>query len=608
MKICLNCHSFVDDDAVVCPECGQDFSEYNHCPNCGREYLGFSYICSYCGHPLYNNITSSDNQTTKTEHTVSGNALSSLNEEQTQNKILDDNPAEVLDDADNDVVVVLDENADEVVEHIDSPIEREQVTEELPQPTEEHEEDPEESTDGNSAVEYTEDHELLIEEKELPTEDIEEPTEGQPIEQVQLAEDPEQPIEEPELSAEESVRLVYPELPIEKAKQNNGNSEQSVENAVQPAVESEPLVENQDESVALPDNQADVSAEQEEQAGIQTNQLDKQIDETVEIVQDDDQIIVLDNADEESQQPTVPVSNAPSQKKKYSRRHVADKIGKKEDSKSKSKVLSLVNETDDSDADEEEEKKEQRFSKWLHWFLFLFFLAIIAAGVGAFLYYDNLVSRKKEAQERVAQDSLFNLEKAKQQKIKQERAIEDSLLNLQISALHESDSLDEVRKNEFRRLDSIRVDTFMTRVITDVCPSNQILARQLDGKNYIYYYTDLANPIFMLYGFDGVKKETFTVIDNIQARLVGSYVTPDRRCLIILCKDEKHDFGLAYKYNMYESTLADYESMDKDENKCYDVGTTDDGFYMKFGKGDSKSFQSLYTSYFDKYGNFITQK
>ena len=113
MKICFNCHSFVDDDAVVCPECGQDFSEYNHCPNCGREYLGFSYICSYCGHPLYNNITSSDNQITKTEHTVSGNALSSLNEEQTQNKILDDNSAEVLDDADNDANYEVKKSNDE---------------------------------------------------------------------------------------------------------------------------------------------------------------------------------------------------------------------------------------------------------------------------------------------------------------------------------------------------------------------------------------------------------------------------------------------------------------------------------------------------------------
>ena len=59
---------------------------------------------------------------------------------------------------------------------------------------------------------------------------------------------------------------------------------------------------------------------------------------------------------------------------------------------------------------------------------------------------------------------------------------------------------------------------------------------------------------------------------------------------------------------MYESTLADYESMDKDGNKCYDVGTTEDGFYMKFGKQENKTFQSLYTSFFDKYGNFITQQ
>ena len=148
----------------------------------------------------------------------------------------------------------------------------------------------------------------------------------------------------------------------------------------------------------------------------------------------------------------------------------------------------------------------------------------------------------------------------------------------------------------------------MKRVINDVCPENQILARLLDGENYIYYYTDLSNPIFVLYGFDGVKKETFTIIDNIQAKLVSSFVTPDRRNLIILCKDDKHEYGLAYKYDMYESTVADYESMDKEGNKCFDIGITDDGFFMKFGKGDNNSFKVKYTAYFDKYGNFITQE
>ena len=39
-----------------------------------------------------------------------------------------------------------------------------------------------------------------------------------------------------------------------------------------------------------------------------------------------------------------------------------------------------------------------------------------------------------------------------------------------------------------------------------------------------------------------------------------------------------------------------------------DIGKTDDGFCMKFGKGDNNSFTVKYTAYFDKYGNFITQE
>ena len=501
MKTCLNCYYLVDDDAKVCPHCGQDFSEYNQCPNCGRNYLGFSYMCSYCGHPLYNNEI---HPTKKSD------------QKESQQTVDSQPPIEA--DVDKDVVIT--ENPADVVE------ESEEVVEESAEAAE----------DSSGVVEVQE------EAAEEPSEVVDGPEEDDPKEHEQE--------------------------------------------------DDEPVQDEEDE--------------------LEKSTIERSEDEAVEVIEDadDEPVIILDDEKEvASRDETVtPPAPAVPEKKQYSRRHVSDKIGKKEDHPVKSKVLNLANETEDLDADEEEEKKERRFSKWLHWFLFLFFLAIIAAGVGAFLYYDNLVSRKKEAEERAVRDSLFNQEKAKQEKAKAERAEEDSLLNLQISALHETDSLNKVRQNEFRRLDSIRVDTFMTRVITDVCPSNQILARQLDGQNYIYYYTDLSSPIFKLYGFDGVKKETFTIIDDIQAQLVGSFVTPDRRNLIILCKDEKHGFGLAYKYNMYESTLADYESMDKDENKCYDVGTTSDGFFMKFGKEENKTFQSLYTSYFDKYGNFITQQ
>ena len=581
MKTCLNCHAFVDDDALICPHCGQDFSEYNQCPNCGKYYIGFSYMCSYCGHPLYDNKIHDETRQTGAEEVLPDNKEAASPDFPT----LTDMPDEPSDAAMDTAEVPAD-----TIEVLEEPIEEpEEPIEDLKEVTVE----PEEVT--------VEPEEATVKPEEAIEESAEATTETE--EEVAVTDESSQQQDEPIAEQEEPSELS--EEPSETAKLS---TEPASENM--PAEERESLEDTSETQIETTGNQAD-SQETTATKEAQTEE------EPVVIIEEDDEnaVVVVDDADKADGdkgvgQTTAPAVPLPAQKKEYSRRHVADKIGKKEETKTKtkSKVLNLANETDEQDFDEEEEKKERRFSKWLHWFLFLFFLTIIAAGVGAFMYYDNLVSRKKEAQERAVQDSLFNLEKAKQQRIKAERAAEDSLLNQQISAQHESDSLDKVRQNEFRRLDSIRVDTFMTRVITDVCPSNKILARQLDGQNYIYYYTDLSSPIFKLCGFDGVKKETFTIIDDIQAQLVDSYVTPDHRNLIILCRDEKHEFGLAYKYNMYDSTLADYESMDKDGNKCYDVGTTEDGFYMKFGRQENKTFQSLYTSFFDKYGNFITQQ
>ena len=70
MKVCLNCHSKVDDNALICPACGQDFSLYNKCPKCGRSYLGFSYVCFYCGNPLYDNVLKAETGYDNTEQVL----------------------------------------------------------------------------------------------------------------------------------------------------------------------------------------------------------------------------------------------------------------------------------------------------------------------------------------------------------------------------------------------------------------------------------------------------------------------------------------------------------------------------------------------------------
>ena len=455
MKKCIKCNSFIDDNELNCPICGFDFSTCNKCPKCGKDYLGFSYICSYCGTPLYNNIVHQEKPALESsdESVISNNTDINTQSPQTADCPSVDNEKSTSDDHDSQLLVTAQEST------------------------------------------------------EIP-----------------------------------SVLIV------------------------------------------LNDNQNSLSSDESDT---------------------DNDIIILKDDEVKEQDNTVPVKNE-IDKKQYNRRHVSYPTGR-HDKKDNTKKMNLVNEPEDVE-NEEEEKINNRRSRWRHCLLLIFFFLIIIAGIIGFLYYDNIFNKKTEAHNQAKTDSLYNIEKEKQKAIKRNKEKEDSILKSQISAIHESDSLEELRKREYRRQDSLRVDTFMTRVINNVCPNNQILARLLDGENYIYFYTDISNPIFVLYGFDGVKKETFTIIDNIQAKLVASYVTPDRRNLIILCKDDKHEYGLAYKYNMYDSTVADYESMDKEGNKCFDIGKTDDGFCMKFGKGDNNSFTVKYTAYFDKYGNFITQE
>lgn len=456
MKKCIKCNSLIDDNVLSCPICGFDFSLCEKCPKCGKEYIGFSYFCSYCGNPLYNNAVQPQ------KPPVGKQSEKSVFSEKNSINTLSDSSMN--------------------------------------------------SKSGNS--------------------------------------------EQPTLNFEDS-------LPLDS---DDGNHKSSVV-----------LNDDNDSLNNLPTNESDT---------------------------DNDIIVLID--DEATDTNNNDSAKKESDKKQYNRRHVSFPVGKQVKTIN-IKKLNLVNEPEDVEI-EVEEKKHKRRLRWKHCLLFLFFLLIIAAGIIGFLYYDNIFNKKTEARNQARTDSLYNVEKEKQKTIKRNKEEEDSILKSQISAIHESDSLEELRKREYRRQDSLRVDTFMKRVINDVCPENQILARLLDGENYIYYYTDLSNPIFVLYGFDGVKKETFTIIDNIQAKLVSSFVTPDRRNLIILCKDDKHEYGLAYKYDMYESTVADYESMDKEGNKCFDIGITDDGFFMKFGKGDNNSFKVKYTAYFDKYGNFITQE
>jgi len=265
-------------------------------------------------------------------------------------------------------------------------------------------------------------------------------------------------------------------------------------------------------------------------------------------------------------------------------------------------------EDDDVDVDAHN-NKSPKSSKWLHFSLIIFFLIIIGAGIILFLMYDKKFEAQQTEKMKFISDSIKNKKHALLNRGIKEQEIEDSIRNDELKQIQYEDSLERVRKHEEWRKDSVEIDAKMTQLVNQMSPSNKILAKYQDYNTCVCYYTDTINPIFKLTCFDGKANEIANVlIDNIQCKLVSSYLTPDNKSFIILCKDNIHDYGMAYKINMFDNTFQDYKSMDEDGNKCFDVGKTSDGFYMKFGRGSDRSFKNLYIINYDKYGNYLDKE
>ena len=121
------------------------------------------------------------------------------------------------------------------------------------------------------------------------------------------------------------------------------------------------------------------------------------------------------------------------------------------------------------------------------------FILLLAVGFYTFYRYDRFFETHSKEARKNKEDSLQNRERTILSGKLAMEYLRDSLLNAELNDVREADSLELVRKRnellESHRQDSIRVDTFMTHVIKDISKSNEILARYLDGKNYVYYYT-----------------------------------------------------------------------------------------------------------------------
>lgn len=268
--------------------------------------------------------------------------------------------------------------------------------------------------------------------------------------------------------------------------------------------------------------------------------------------------------------------------------------------------------TVDTESGEEKNEGRGRFKRSCLFYLSLLFFAIlIGIGIYEFYNYDKKFNVHSEETRKAREDSLRRKEREKLSNRMAEEMKHDSILKAELKGVREADSLENVRAlnelMETRRQDSIRVDTFMTHVIKGISKSNTILARYLDGKNYLYYFTDKLSSTYDIKCFDGVTKQVYSVISKLDGKYAGHYVSPDYKSLIILCANKKKQLGYAYKIDMSGNRYIEYTPDDNEQHQCYDLGCTPDGFYMKFGTVDKSNVKHAYTCYYDRYGNFVTQ-
>ncbi len=262
-----------------------------------------------------------------------------------------------------------------------------------------------------------------------------------------------------------------------------------------------------------------------------------------------------------------------------------------------------------NDSEERTSDKDEKSSKWLPFFLTLIFVVLIVGGLIVFFIYDKKFNEQKTIRNTRIEDSIRNSFLEKETNLKRDKELSDSLRLLELEQVHKEDSLERIKKHEEWAKDSMVIDKRMSDLVHKISPTNKILAKYMDYNECFCYYADTLNPILKLACFDGRTNEVSNIlIDNIQCKLVDHFITPDSKSFVMLCRDDAHDYGLAYKINMSSNTVEDYKSMDDMGNKCFDIGKTNRGFYMKFGRGDSIAFKNLYTINYDKYGNYINKE
>ena len=271
----------------------------------------------------------------------------------------------------------------------------------------------------------------------------------------------------------------------------------------------------------------------------------------------------------------------------------------------KRKKVIVKNEDDKVVNHQKKGNKKRRSFNWGRLLLILFFIAVIATAAYYFIEFDKKMTVEKELYRQHRKDSINNVVFEKENKIKREKDLNDSIFNAEMDEIQSDDSVDIMNRIRERRNDSIRVDAKFTNIIIELSPTNVVLARCFDINKCLYFYADTLKPLFTLQCYDGVTGQTYKLIDNIQGKWKGGFTTPDYRSFIILCQDDIHLFGMAFKVNMYDDTYIEYKNVDDSGNKCYEVNTDRQGFYMKFGHGNQESFTNSYILHYDHSGNFI---
>ena len=164
---------------------------------------------------------------------------------------------------------------------------------------------------------------------------------------------------------------------------------------------------------------------------------------------------------------------------------------------------------------------------------------------------------------------------------------------------------------EFIKMDNSEFDGFVHDERVGVTASYRLkLSSLVKGEKIIYLDSDLVvlGDIRELWDYDitdyyiaGVE-DKYSDMMKCRVNLSESDTYFNSGVIVMNLKRFRED-----RIEAEQKVLEEYKNVDDKGNKCYEVNTDNNGFYMKFGKGDENSFTSSYILHYDRNGNFIQQ-